>query len=65
MRTSGKGPTDRTIALTGKVCGDEHGGPNNAAEVYGHFGSTRVCTRVGMTSTWVYDLKRAPKRKDA
>jgi hypothetical protein len=42
--------------ITGlKVCTKNHGGPGNAATVYGHPGSVRVCIRLHNTNTWVYD----------
>jgi hypothetical protein len=63
MRTDGKGPADREIATIAKVCGEEHGGPNNPATVYGHFGSTKTCVRIGTSNTWVYDIRRAPTAK--
>lgn len=44
------------IKLNATVCTQDHGGESNAATVYGHHGSTRVCTRVKGTDTWVYDL---------
>lgn len=37
-------------------CRLEHGGPANAATVYGHHGSQRVCIRLaGQGRIWVYD----------
>lgn len=48
-----------TIALQAKVCPLGHGGPHNAALAYGHHGMTRTCLRVGMSDTWVYDIKKA------
>lgn len=47
-----------TITLTAKVCGLEHGGPRNAAVVYGHHGTNRTCVRLGKSLTWVYDPRK-------
>lgn len=47
----------RTVKITATACTDEHGGPNNAATVYGHFGSTKVCVRVLGTDVWVFNIK--------
>jgi len=60
------GPPDRPIALVGQVCRmpEGHGGPNNDAEVYGHFASSRVCVRLGKTNTWVYGVRRPRKEND-
>jgi hypothetical protein len=38
-----------------KVCKRDHGGPGNAATVYGHHGSMRTCIRIKATDEWVYD----------
>lgn len=38
-----------------RVCKKEHGGPGNAATVYGHHASRRSCIRLYDTDTWVYD----------
>jgi hypothetical protein len=38
-----------------KVCDQEHGAKDNAATVYGHFGSPRTCIRIKGTDQWVYD----------
>lgn len=51
-------PKDRTILVKAKVCDETHGGPGNAATVYGHFGSTKTCVRIGMSNVWVFDLTR-------
>lgn len=47
------------INLSARVCSAEHGGPNNAATVYGHYADlrNRTCMRLPGTDTWVYDLK--------
>ena len=37
------------------VCDQDHGGPDNAATVYGHYGSVRVCIRLKDTDIWIYD----------
>lgn len=38
-----------------RVCDEDHGGPGNAATVYGHLASVRNCIRLFDTDTWVYD----------
>jgi hypothetical protein len=37
-----------------ETCRLNHGWPGNAATVYGHPGSVRVCIRIHGTDTWVY-----------
>lgn len=46
----------REIAKRLDVCVLPHGGPDNSATVYGHFGrhSDRTCIRLHGTDTWVY-----------
>lgn len=48
----------KTIIVRARVCNKTHGGPGNAATVYGHFGSTQTCVRIGTSSVWVYGLTR-------
>ena len=38
-----------------KVCTLDHGGDHNAASVYGHHGSVRICIRLFGADTWIYD----------
>jgi hypothetical protein len=40
-----------------RTCRLAHGGPSNAASVYGHHGSVRVCIRLHGTTVWIYDPK--------
>lgn len=45
----------REIAKRLRVCERDHGGPLNAATLYGHFErDRRECIRIHGTDTWVY-----------
>lgn len=59
MNSDPKQYADLPILLDGKVCGLDHGSEMNSAEVYGHHGSNRVCTRIGQTDWWFYDIEIA------
>lgn len=48
-------PRELTPTQQLKVCKQEHGLDGNAATVYGHHGSVRVCIRIFGTNKWVYD----------
>lgn len=37
------------------VCDQTHGEEDNAASVYGHYGSVRICIRLKGTDIWIYD----------
>lgn len=54
---------DREITVRVKVCEKEHGGPNNAAVLYGHGGRRDACLRIEGTNTWVYEPRRTRQTK--
>lgn len=45
-----------------RLCRRDHGGSLNAAHVYGHHGSERICIRLFGTNRWVYDPRWEAKR---
>lgn len=56
----GKG---RKIRLVANICTEDHGGPNNSAEVYGHWGSSRTCVRLPGSDTWVFNVRKPEKKE--
>lgn len=48
--------TEQSIVLMAKICSREHGGDQNKAEVYGHWGDKRNCLRIDGTDVWIYDV---------
>jgi len=58
MRLKSHKPTvieRKALSVSLRVCDDDHGGPNNAASVYGHHGSRRTCIRIKDTDLWVFN----------
>lgn len=55
---------EREIVVEVKVCSRDHGGPSNAATVYGHYEpDKRTCIRIGQSGAWVHTPKRVKKGK--
>lgn len=51
----------KQIMVKVTLCDQEHGGPGNAARVYGHYNDTGACLRIGDTDEWVHTPIRLNK----
>lgn len=49
----------REIVKHIRVCTEDHGGPHNAATVYGHYANlgNRSCLRLIGTDVWIYTVE--------